>query len=273
MNIQVNVINQKLKIATNIKALVAGTQEFIRFEFIFDEGWDDLKVFAQFRQNGSPYNVFLDDNNSVYLPPEILPGNCEMSICGTHDTVIAYSDTLLLTIDENRMIQDANSTEITESLYNQLVEMVTRVNDGVTFIPSVSEDGVLSWTNEGGYENPAPVQVVGSSGVGIESIEQTTFSDEDGGENVLTITLTDGRTSTFTVKNGGAGSGSSGSDGEGGGEVHISVDDTLSIEGAAADAHAVGQKINELSQAITSFSLIATDDGAGNVTISIASNV
>ena len=30
-------------------------------------------------------------------------------------------------------------------------------NDGVTFIPSISEDGTLSWSNNGSLENPEPV--------------------------------------------------------------------------------------------------------------------
>lgn len=38
---------------------------------------------------------------------------------------------------------------------------------GVTFTPSVSEDGTLSWTNDGGLENPAPVTIKGSSGSGV----------------------------------------------------------------------------------------------------------
>lgn len=35
---------------------------------------------------------------------------------------------------------------------------------GATFIPSVSEDGVISWTNDGGLENPAPVNIKGPAG-------------------------------------------------------------------------------------------------------------
>lgn len=31
--------------------------------------------------------------------------------------------------------------------------------DGATFTPSVSEDCVLSWSNDGGLENPAPVHI------------------------------------------------------------------------------------------------------------------
>jgi hypothetical protein len=56
----------------------------------------------------------------------------------------------------------------------------------------------------------------GSEGVGISKVEQTTTSTEDGGSNVATVTLTNGNTSTFTVKNGSKGSdGSNGKDGVG----------------------------------------------------------
>jgi len=46
----------------------------------------------------------------------------------------------------------------------------------------------------------------GSDGVGVSSVKQTTTSTADGGNNVVTVTLTDGTTSTFTVKNGSKGS-------------------------------------------------------------------
>ena len=42
----------------------------------------------------------------------------------------------------------------------------------------------------------------GEDGIGIESIEQTTTSEESGGSNVITVTMTDGNTSEFVVKNG-----------------------------------------------------------------------
>ena len=45
----------------------------------------------------------------------------------------------------------------------------------------------------------------GDDGVGIESVVQTTTSKDDGGDNVITITLTDGNELTFTVKNGSKG--------------------------------------------------------------------
>ena len=45
----------------------------------------------------------------------------------------------------------------------------------------------------------------GKDGVGIASIEQTVISTEDGGDNILKLTLTDSSTSTFVVKNGSRG--------------------------------------------------------------------
>lgn len=65
----------------------------------------------------------------------------------------------------------------------------------------------------------------GKDGVGIQSVEQTTTSNEDSGTNIVTVTKTDGTTSTFTVRNGSKGSeGPSGSDGKDGHTPERGVD-------------------------------------------------
>ena len=46
----------------------------------------------------------------------------------------------------------------------------------------------------------------GKDGIGIQSVEQTTTTTEDSGINIVTVTKTDGTTSTFTVRNGSKGS-------------------------------------------------------------------
>lgn len=125
MEIFVNVVNQKLKVATNLKNYVSGTQEFIRFVFGLSDDWDDLSVFAQFRQGSEAYNVYLDTNNSAYLPPEIGAGTCTLMLYGSHNRTRATTNYLTLTIDENILVTNADSTEISTSLYEQLV---TRVN-------------------------------------------------------------------------------------------------------------------------------------------------
>lgn len=55
-------------------------------------------------------------------------------------------------------------------------------------------------------------QIAMLKGVGVASVKQTTTSTESGGSNVVTVTLTNGNTYTFTVKNGAKGD--PGKDGE-----------------------------------------------------------
>ena len=77
----------------------------------------------------------------------------------------------------------------------------------------------------------------GNDGVGIESIEQTTKSHEDDGVNVITVKLTDGKTSTFNVENGSKGStGAQGPAGQNGqdGQDGVGIDD-ITIEQSTFD--------------------------------------
>lgn len=68
--------------------------------------------------------------------------------------------------------------------------------------------------NLGGGTGTGVPGPAGADGVGIQSIVQTTTSTEDGGTNVVTVTKTDGTTSTFSIKNGSKGSaGPAGADG------------------------------------------------------------
>ncbi len=124
MDITVNIVNQKLKITKNLKTIVDGTQNFVRFVFKLSSEWENLTTFAQFEQNGTAYNLFLDSNNSAYLPSEITEGICTLMLYGVRDTVIATTNYLTLTIAHNRLVQDASSTEITRTLYEQLVSRV-----------------------------------------------------------------------------------------------------------------------------------------------------
>lgn len=124
MDILVNVSRQKLKIDTNLRKVVSGSQEFIRFVFNLDEEWDDLLAFAQFVQGDDAYNVYLDSNNSCYLPSEIVQGDCKLTLYGTGGDTIATTSYILLNVEKNILVQDGQSTEITLSLYEQLVNRV-----------------------------------------------------------------------------------------------------------------------------------------------------
>lgn len=47
--------------------------------------------------------------------------------------------------------------------FDKVVQIGTE-SVGATFFPSVSEEGVISWTNNGGLPNPEPVNIKGDPG-------------------------------------------------------------------------------------------------------------
>lgn len=85
---------------------------------------------------------------------------------------------------------------------------------GTVFTPSVSEEGVISWTNDGGKENPEPVDLTS----GAEDAARAAA------ENWLDEHIDP--------------------------ETGYAVDDSLSVEGAAADSKAVGDAVGALDEVI-----------------------
>ena len=73
---------------------------------------------------------------------------------------------------------------------------------GAVFTPNVDDQGNLSWTNDGGLPNPETVNIKGQQGTGVQSVEQIVTSEESGGINVVRMTLTDGSTTDFEIRNG-----------------------------------------------------------------------
>ena len=144
MKIQVIVDGQKMRIPSNLKGYISGSQEFVYFTFELSSDWDGLMTFAQFRQESKAYNVYLDENNGAYLPPEIGAGTCTVILYGTYNKVIATTNFLTLTVDESILVRDAESTEISESLYQQLVTKVNALSSwngqSVTDLQKVDAD-------------------------------------------------------------------------------------------------------------------------------------
>lgn len=68
---------------------------------------------------------------------------------------------------------------------------------------TITEQKITEWDSKSAQGDKGDK---GDTGVGVQSVAQTTTSNADGGSNVVTVTLTDGTKSTFTVKNGSKGS-------------------------------------------------------------------
>ena len=82
----------------------------------------------------------------------------------------------------------------------------TKIPRGVTFTPSVSDAGEISWTNDGGLTNPATKSIKGQkgdTGVSFAGIEYTP-STASGGNNTFKIKYSNGTTGTesYNIKNG-----------------------------------------------------------------------
>lgn len=77
--------------------------------------------------------------------------------------------------------------------------------DGATFTPSVSAEGVISWTNDKGLTNPTPVNIKGADGEdGTDGVSPTVTISKTG--TVTTITIVDATgTHTATINDGESG--------------------------------------------------------------------
>lgn len=106
---------------------------------------------------------------------------------------------------------------------------------------AITEDKIAEWDNK--YTKPSggipqsdlaeEVKDALRNGVGIASVKQTTTSTADGGTNVVTVTLSNGTTSTFNVKNGSKGSsGTNGTNGKDGADGEDGVTFTPSVDSA-----------------------------------------
>lgn len=149
-----------------------------------------------------------------------------------------------------RKIKDAKDLATDELIYFKGHAKATYMSDGRTVEDAVNQIGTGG--GGGGTQGPqGPEGPKGDDGVGIASVVQTTTSSEDGGSNVMTVTLSDGTTSTFTVKNGSKGSqGEKGDKGDTGAEGPQGVQGIQGIQGPKGDTGADGPQGPEGPQGI-----------------------
>lgn len=81
-----------------------------------------------------------------------------------------------------------------------------KIPRGVTFTPNLTDAGVISWTNDGGLVNPAPVSVKGpkgDTGISFAGIEYTP-STTSGGNNTFKVKYSNDTTGTesYNIRNG-----------------------------------------------------------------------
>ena len=195
--IQITVEGRRASVSN--KELLTSGSAGIEAQFTLDEAWELAPArTAVFRvgDDGNKYDVPLDNSLTCVVPPECLTVPEEVLFIGIYGgngagTIIIptiwVSAGVIRPGTEPNTPRDyqptpsaleqiqiiANRAEVTASDALTLVEEKAEEIDqraqsgefnGATFIPTVSTEGVISWTNDKGLANPQPVNITGPQG-------------------------------------------------------------------------------------------------------------
>lgn len=232
--IKVRVIGKIAENLTPEVKIVCGNEDY-QVEFEFDEPWQS----ANFKTGLFIYNgkLVAQPFDGAVCPMPIIENTTLLAIgVKTSDgelytTTPAYADCL-------KSANDLATNKIpapTKDVYDEIIALINKYigqggggsGEGVDLRDYQKKvDNALETTDKTivGAINEifAKSSANGKEGVGISSIEQTVTSTEDKGKNVITVTLTNGEKSQFSVLNGSKGSqGEKGDKGEPGISPHI----------------------------------------------------
>lgn len=131
-----------------------------------------------------------------------LRGDFDKLVSGDTTTAIKTFNEVISFLDGITDTQDLES--IIASIEQQIAGKYTKPSGGIPasdLAPDVFLQG-----EKGDKGDKGDTGATGPQGVSVTSVVQTTTSSADGGSNVMTVTLSNGSKSTFTVKNGSKGS-------------------------------------------------------------------
>ena len=150
--------------------VTSGSVNVYQVQFDFSDEWDGLRKTAVFRGGGKRISVALGENGVCTIPWEALTkpaGNLFAGVYGTNQDGNIVLPTIwadLGVIYEGTTAGSSSSPPPTPPGGGGEGVPGEPGKDGATFIPSVSEDGILSWTNDSGLPNPEPVDIKGPPG-------------------------------------------------------------------------------------------------------------
>lgn len=96
--------------------------EFVNVEFTFSEEWQGLSKFVQFTQHGKTYDIDMNGENIVEVPPEIKNGICEISVFGVNGAVRGTTIPYKVNVFKSGYVDNAEHlVEPTPTLFAQLI--------------------------------------------------------------------------------------------------------------------------------------------------------
>ena len=169
-------------------------------QFQFDNSWDGLEKTAVFQAGEETVSTLLDETGICVIPWEVLQDakrTLYAGVYGTKDGNIVLP-TIWASLGEIKpgVTQGENTQPPTPDVYSQILQVAKDAEDvaqsvrddadsgkfngeqgptgpqGYTYTPAVSEEGVISWTNDGSLPNPSPVNIKGPQGKqGIQGVQ------------------------------------------------------------------------------------------------------
>lgn len=169
-------------------------------QFQFDGAWDGLERTAVFQAGDNTVSTILDETGICIIPWEVLQDakrSLYAGVYGTKDGNIVLP-TIWAKLCEIKpgVTQGENTQPPTPDVYSQILQVAKDAEDvaqsvrddadsgkfngeqgptgpqGYTYTPAVSEEGVISWTNDGSLPNPSPVNIKGPQGKqGIQGVQ------------------------------------------------------------------------------------------------------
>lgn len=121
---------------------------------------------------------------------------------------------LVAAINEVWSSGGSGGASVTDAAINEDGHLIITLSTGTTIDAGYAVGPAGPAGQDGAPGKDGAAGAPGKDGVGIQSVDQTTTSTDDGGTNIITVTKSDGSSSTFQVRNGSKGStGPAGADG------------------------------------------------------------
>ena len=157
-----------------------------------EEGCDVLHLSNLPKNDENAFVVEIVDNQST-IPDELLQtgkpifywcykGNSESGYTIKHGVLSVTPRS-----KPNDYVYTPTDQLTLQEIWDRMLEVVDK-DSGATFIPSVSEEGIISWTNDKKLPNPKPVNIMGIKGEnGEDGVSVIKAELNDQGELVFTL--------------------------------------------------------------------------------------
>ncbi len=120
---------------------------------------DDTILFNACELN-SDHIAYVITNQTIAVAGTVI---CEVTLYGNNGQVLA-TPRFSIEVEEKLYSDSEVESQDEFTALENLMEKAANVKDGTTFIPSVDEEtGELSWSNDGGLENPETVNIKGDA--------------------------------------------------------------------------------------------------------------